>query len=402
MDPPFTFRAVDRAGRRTRGVELAPSATALAQALEARGLLVLDITPAEDRSAPAALGGTAPRQADVLEFTRALAALLAAGLPLARALAIAGSLSSAAMNATAQAVLGKVERGAPLSSAIAEYPRTFSPVYLGLIRAGDRSGDLSGAFRRLTAYLERDAELRSRLVSASLYPLILGASGAVAVTVLVLFVLPKFAEVLQDAGASLPRSTAFLLAGTSLVERLWPLAAVVAIGALLGLAWCRTSEQGRRALARLGLLTPGIRQLRRLTLGARFSRLLAVLLGGGAPVLAALDETAECLTDPLARAETTRIRARVREGASLSSALRESELFPLAVCQLAAVGEESARLEEFLGKAADALEEAADRALRRVVALAEPALILLFGGIVGFVALSLLQAVYGVNAGAFR
>jgi len=127
-----------------------------------------------------------------------------------------------------------------------------------------------------------------------------------------------------------------------------------------------------------------------------------VLLGGGAPLVSALDDSLECLDDPLARDEVARIRSRVREGAALRSALGEGDLFPPVLTQLVAVGEESGRLQDFVLKAADILEERAERSVQRLVALAEPAMILIFGGIVGFVALSLLQAIYSVNAGSFR
>jgi general secretion pathway protein F len=147
---------------------------------------------------------------------------------------------------------------------------------------------------------------------------------------------------------------------------------------------------------------PLIGGLRRQALGARVSRLVGVLVGGGAPLLSALEQAAECLPDPLARDELVRIRGRVREGVSLHKAVNEGGLFHPLLPQLVAVGEESGRLQEFLLKAAELFEERTERGAQRLVTLLEPAMILSFGLVVAVVALSVLQAIYGVNAGVYR
>ncbi len=147
---------------------------------------------------------------------------------------------------------------------------------------------------------------------------------------------------------------------------------------------------------------PVVGALRRYTLAARFARLTGVLLTGGAPLLLALDDVLASIADPLARDETSRIRDRVHDGVALHRAVSEGTLFPPVLGRLVAVGEESGKLEEFLTRAADFCEDRAERILARLVALAEPAMILVFGALVAFVALSLLQALYGIDASAFR
>jgi type II secretory pathway component PulF len=141
---------------------------------------------------------------------------------------------------------------------------------------------------------------------------------------------------------------------------------------------------------------------RRQALAASFARMLGELLSGGAPLLLALSDTRDCMADAVARAETDRIRMRVREGGALHAAIAERGVFPPVLPQLVALGEEAGRLAEFLLKAADLLERRTERAVERMVALAEPAMIVLFGGLVALVALALLQAIYGVNAGSFQ
>nr|MBP7622290.1 type II secretion system F family protein [Gemmatimonadales bacterium] len=159
---------------------------------------------------------------------------------------------------------------------------------------------------------------------------------------------------------------------------------------------------GKRAWSQFLLAVPLISTLRQYALAARFARLVGVLLGGGAPLVTALDDTIESLDDPLARDDATRIRARVREGVALRAAVADSPLYPPLLAQLIGVGEDAGELRAFLLKAAEIFEERTERATQRLATLAEPAMIMIFGVIVAFVALSLLQAIYGINANSFK
>lgn len=398
--PSFAYRAVDRDGRRVRGAVDAAAPAALTQELESRGLVVIEVVERTPSSTPTR-SSAATRQA-VLEVTRALAALLPAGMPLAKALAAAGNVAGGSVGTVLADVRTRVERGDALHTALAAHPGTFPPLYVGLVRAGERSGTLSASFNRLGQQLEREEQLRARLISAAIYPLLLALVGLIAVLVLLLFVLPRFAELLTGAGANLPRSTALLLALADAARRYWPALLVVPIGAALVGAWVRATDDGKRAWSTTLLALPIIGTFRRTMLGARIARLVGTLLGGGAPLFAALGDTAESVADPIARDEIERIRARVREGVTLNRAIAEGTLMPPLLAQLVAVGEEAGQLEVFLLKAADILEERSERLTTRLVALLEPAMIVGFGGVIGFVALSLLQAIYGINASSFR
>lgn len=395
--PEFAYRAVDAAGRRTRGRLTGANAAAVARELEARGLFPLDVTEA----APGARRAAGGRRA-TLEFTRAVAALLPAGMPVARALRTATEAAPAAARPALQAVCDRVERGDELATALAEHPGLFSPLYIGIVRAGERSGALDAAFQRLARHLEREAELRSKLVSMSIYPALLGVVGVAAVLLLVLFVLPRFAELLLGAGASLPRSTAAVLGTASAVREHWRWLAAAGAALVLLATWARTTRAGRAAAARIFLALPLIGTYRRQALGAAFARMLGELLAGGAPLLPALADTRDCLSDPVAKEATEEIRQRVREGAPLNRTLAAQGFFPPLLAQLVALGEEAGRLPEFLLKAAELLERATERAVERLVSLVEPAMIVVFGGMVALVALALLQAIYGVNAGGLR
>ena len=397
----FAFTAIEPGGTRRRGERDAPSAAALSAALEREGLFVVSVGMGAAFPSSAWLG--AWRSAgDRLEATRALAALLPAGLPLARALDAAARLSGGAVAPALASVRAAVERGESLAAALAAHGELFPPHYIGLVRAGERSGDVASAFARLAEQLERESQLRSRLLSASLYPVLLAVAGGAAVLVLLLVVLPNFAELLRGTGAQLPRSTAFVLAASGVLRRYWLAIPVVVAAALAALLAARSAPAGRLALARLADAIPLIGGLRRELFAARFARLTGTLLAGGSPLLAALTDAGESTGDPLAAAAASRIRAAVRDGAPLHRAMAGEPALPPMLAQLVAVGEESARLPEFLLKAAQLFEERSERAVQRLVTLAEPAMIVVFGAAVGFVALSLLQAIYSVNAGSFR
>ncbi|HTI62630.1 MAG TPA: type II secretion system F family protein [Gemmatimonadaceae bacterium] len=399
--PTYAFQAVDVAGKRLRGHAQASSSGALARSLEERGLYVLDVAESAD-GAEARRGFRLGRRREVLEVTRALAALLPVGMPLAQALNAASGVASGDVKAALSQVREHVEHGDTLSTALAQHRELFSPLYVGLVRAGEKSGDLESAFARLADQLERDEQLRGRILSAAIYPMLLATAGTVAVTVLLFFVLPRFVTLLEGSGATLPRSTATLLALAAGLHRGWPVLVLIPFVVAAFVAWTRTSDAGRRTWSSALLALPGIRTLRRYALAGRFARLVGVLLGGGAPLLPALDDTVESIGDPVARDDVVRIRTRVRDGSSLRAALAESRLFPPLLAQLVGVGEEAGQLQTFLMKSADIFEERTERATQRLATFAEPAMIVIFGCMVAFVALSLLQAIYGINANSFK
>ncbi len=396
--PLFSFEAVDASGARVRGTESAASASALTTALETRGLYLLDASEAAPGITRSFSFG---HRREVLEFTRAMAALLPAGLPLARALESAAGVTTGAVRDAITDVRERVRRGDALAPSLAVFPTLFTPLYCGIVRAGERSGDVDGAFARLAAQLDREEQLRGRVLTATLYPVLLAVAGACAVGVLLLVVLPQFTTLLTEAGAALPRSTRLLVSLSALLARSWPLLLAGVLGAAAALFWMQATPEGQRVRARLLLSLPLVRTLRRQILGARMARLLGALLGGGAPLYSALGDVVASLDDPIARDETGLVRQRVREGASLRAAIAASPLFPAVLTQLVGVGEESSQLREFLFKAADILDERAERTAQRLATLAEPTLIVIFGAIVALIAFALLQAIYGINAGSF-
>ncbi len=396
--PRFAWEAVDTAGKRTRGRLTAPTLQAVRRELELQGLLPLDV--AETREDPTTSLPMFGRRRGVLEFTRAVAALLPAGMPLARCLAAGAESAPPSLRPALDSVRTRVERGDALADALEAIPGLFSPVYVGVVRAGEKSGGLDGAFERLADHLERQDELSSKLVSMAIYPALLAVVGVAATLLLVLFVLPRFGELLTSSGADLPPLTAGMMALVQFTSDQWIWILAVPLVAFVGVGVARATEGGRTVLSRVVLGVPLVGGVRREALAGGFSRILGELLAGGAPLLASLEDARDSLGDPVVRREIERVRVRVREGGSLRDALAAGSVFPSGLGRMVQLGEESGRLADFTLKAAEMHERRTERALERLVAFAEPAMILVFGVVVGLVALALLQAIYGVNAGA--
>ncbi len=396
--PRLRYRAVTRTGAREAGFVDAPTADAAASALRDRGLVVLDVV--QTGVSGKFIGRVG--QGDLVEVTRALAALLPAGLPLVRALGVVTEIAPQAMQETLHDVRQRVERGSTFADALAAHGSVFPASYVGLARAGERAGALADAMATLASALEEQAQFRSRLLTAAIYPALLATVGTGAIAVLLLVVLPRFDALFAQSGSALPASTAAVLAISSAMRAHAGALGLVALILVSLFAWTVTAEGAAYWRGRLLLSIPGVSTFYREVLAARAARLIALLLAGGSPIISALDDAARSIESPHAREELLRLRARVREGARVTEALEEGSLFPDMLGRLVAVGEESSQVPIFFARAADLFEERARRTAARVVAFAEPALIVIFGLVVGVIALALVQAIYGINLTPLR
>lgn len=395
--PTFAYRAATPHGRTLHGREDAASAAALERTLSDRGLYLIEAAPSGDAARrPRQL--FRGRRADVVRAMRYLSTLTGAQFPLDRALGTTARV--AARDDVAEALLAvraHVRGGARLADAMAEHPHIFPRLAVGMVRAGERGGHLAQALSRVADQLDREQALRARLTSAALYPAVMLIAGGAAVAVLLVYVLPRLVEMLQESNVPIPRSTAVLLGGAQFVREWWLPLGVGGVVLILLVAAYRRSDEGRLTTDALLLHVPILGALRRQIAAARLGRSLATLLAGGLPALSALDISAEALNDAAARDEVLAAREEVRAGGRLAAALARGRAFPFVFLQMVEVGEEGGRLHEMLERGAEAMEQDLERALERLVRLAEPALILLFGGAVGFFAMAMLQAIYGVR-----
>src|SRR5579871_6618741 len=429
--PEFTYEALDRAGKTTTGTISARDSADAAVKVRALGVFPTRIGTGSGKSsgpgaqaataknghqsasaksaarpAAGAAGATAPVTTGkkvgrllVLMFTREMADLLDAGLPMDRAFSVLiDQTDSELMMAMLKTMQGDIRAGQPLSDALSKYPREFPPLYTNMVRAGEVSGQLASVMARLADFMEKEQVRRSQIVAALTYPMVLISVALQAVTFLLTFVIPKLSAVFKDMGADLPLPTVVLLGSADVIAKYW-------WAILLGIAgivfafrtWVRT-DAGHRTFDAFRLNMPLFGALALKIASARLVRTLGTLLGGGVPILEALDISSTAVGNVLAAEAITAARGGVRQGETLHEALARAGLFPPVVKHMIAVGEETGRLPNMLIRTADTLDFEVDNAMRRLTSLVEPLVVLLMGGFVGFVVLSILMPIFQANS----
>jgi general secretion pathway protein F len=394
--PAFHWEAVDENGRVRQGVVDAEDARAVRDQLRVGGL-----TPTAVDAARARGGGLAgvrlPRSLVALT-TRQLATLAQSGMPLDQALAAVAEQADDPRAAKVVAALRtNVASGEALPAALARYPRTFSPLYRGLVGAGAETGRLADVLARLADYLDAREALRQRVVLALIYPAIVTIIAFAVIAVLLIYVVPQVVSVYQQSRQSLPWLTQALIAASGFLRAtgwFWLLFLVACIAAF-GVANRRTAFRARWHAWLLRLPIAG--RLARSLDTARFASTLAILVGSGAPLLRSLDAATEVVKMlPLQYAAQT-ASGLVREGVSLSRALADQREFPPVLIHLVANGESSGRLSAMLERAAEEMERDAERRLAWLAALIQPALIVVMGAIVLVLVLAVMLPIVSMN-----
>jgi general secretion pathway protein F len=392
----FRFEAVDADGRLREGLVDAADARAARDRLRADGLTPTAVDAAPSRDSP--LQRTRLPAASLALLTRQLASLVQSGMPLDQALvAVHDQADDAPARTLVDAIRTQVLAGESLPAALSRFPRTFSPLYRGLIGAGTETGRLSEVLTRLADYLDARLALRQKFIVALIYPALFTVIAVSVIAVLVTYVVPQVVSVYQQSRQTLPLLTRALIATSDFLRAtggLW-LGAFVAAVIAVAVAWRRESARERmhRALLRI----PGVGRLAASLDTARYASTLAILVGSGTPLLRALDAaTGVVRMLPLARA-ARRASALVREGVSLSRALKEQKAFPPVLIHLIANGEQSGALAPMLERAAAELERDAERRLAWLAALIQPTLIVAMGAIVLVLVLAVMLPIVTMN-----
>jgi len=391
----FRYRASTGRGEVVEGVSEAASRQQLLDELRRRDLHAMSI---EETVATRARRETFPRRsAAVTRWARNFAALVGAATPLDRALRVSAEQSGhEGLARVLEDVRDAVQAGESLSDALSRYPGWFPPVLPALARAGEASGALGDVLEQAADHLEEADELRSQVRSALIYPALMSVVAAVGVAVLMLFVVPRFAGLLEDLGGSLPLTTRALIGTGAFLHRFWwlLLALLLAVG-LGGREWLRRPAN-RMSWHRSRLGWPVVGDLEAKLVAARFTRTLGLLLSHGLPLLSSLRIARASVGNLHVAAVLERGTTAVAEGHPLSEGVEEA-LPPIAV-EMLAVGEESGQLAAMCLRVADSFDKEVRRAVKVAVSLLEPAMIVAFGVLVGLVALAMLQAIYSVNA----
>jgi type IV pilus assembly protein PilC len=396
----FRCRLGTPGGEILEGIYVADSEARLRRELEDKGLFVLSL---QRRGAVPGLsrGGGRRRvgQQEFLVFNQELATLLKAGMPLVQSLDI---LRERVQNPTFKAVLDgiheKVKAGAALSDSFAEHPDLFPPVYSASLMAGERSGNLDAVIRRFVAYQKIITAVKRKTISALIYPAILVTMMVVLVGIIVLKVVPAFGDFYETFDAQLPLSTRVIMAVSNFaVANIWFILAAIVGGAVLLVGWTRRPGQRERFDAVL-LRVPWIGPTARKFATSQVARTLATLLGGGIPLVNALEIAGRSMTNRFMARELEEAGRRVREGQSFGTALRARGVFPDVAIKMIDVGESTGALEEMLNSLADFYDEEIETEVGRFITLIEPAILVVMGIVIAVVVLALYMPLFELTS----
>lgn len=399
----YEYQAYDAGGKVLSGQISAESERDALRLLQGRQLIAVKIAAVNAGSGSRQRRrGRRIKQADLLDFTTGLRTLVDARVPLDKALRLLeGITESAAMRSLVATMRRDVKEGKSLAEAMETRPDVFSRMYVNIVRAGEEGGILHQLLPGLAEFLETSARNRQAVVSAMIYPVVLAATGVISVFLLLVFVIPQFAVMFADAGTDVPPSAAFLLALSDAIKSYGWLLLVAVAGLVF---WWRIQdrdEQRRLRKHAFLLKIPMLGQLLLYRECAVFARTLGALLTAGIPLLRALRVAREVVGNQELVRLLGRVEEDVRGGAGLGISLEKAGVFPTLLHQLVAVGEESGRTGSILGKIADTFDQNVKNQMASLVAALQPALILVLGIAVGGVTITMLSAVFSMNAVQF-
>ncbi|HRF43948.1 MAG TPA: type II secretion system F family protein [Candidatus Competibacteraceae bacterium] len=405
--PRYRYEAVDSAGEVLRDEVEAPTSEAAVERLRDQGLLPLSVKEAKRGLLHSGLGQPlfsqrrALSRKSVMLLTQQLASLLHAGMPLDRALTILiGVNDDEQARALLERVQEKVRGGSSLADAL-EAQGAFSRFYLNMIRAGEAGGALEVVLKRLTEFLERSQALRETVTSALIYPIILLTVSALSVIILLTFVVPQFQRLFADAGKALPLATQIVIAVGDGFRHYWWAGVILIILGIMALRQQLSQPENRTRWDRWLLRLPLLGDLIAKVETARLSRTLGTLLGNGVSLLNALTIVRETLSNQVMAAALGEVAEHVKTGRGLAEPLQDTENFPKLAVQMIRVGEETGQLQEMLIQIADTYDGEVQTAVKRLLTLLEPVMILGLGVIIAGIIMSILVAILSLNELAF-
>lgn len=393
----FSYIALEPSGKRKSGFVDAATREAAIALIAKEGRHVLEIK--EEARRTRAEGDTRKRgkvgKSEIALFTRRMADLAAAGLPLDRVLQVVAEQSeSGTLAEVAEQALDDVRGGLPVSDALAKHPKLFPPVYTQTLKAGEASGQFADVAGRLADFQEKEVARRSQVVSAMIYPGVLTLTAVFVVIFLLTFVVPRLSGVFKDLGDDLPLTTRMLLDGTAFLTNNGILILIVLVGAVIGFrAWSAT-DAGAIARDRSILKLPIVGPVVLKATVSRFARVLGTLVYGGVPILDALHLAGLASGNRVFQVSAEQVEGEVREGRPIAEAMRDAGSFPPVLTHMVAIGEQTGDLPKMLGRVSDSLDFEVDNGMRRLTALVEPVIVLSMGVFVGFVVLSVLLPIF--------
>jgi type IV pilus assembly protein PilC len=390
----FEWEGKDKNGKVVRGEVRSGGEAQVSATLRRQGVLVTKVKKRRMR------GGSSIKQKDVAVFTRQLATMMKAGVPLLQAFDIVGrGASNPRLTKLLNDIRTDVETGTSLSVAFRKHPMQFNALYCNLVEAGEQGGILEQLLERLAIYEEKTMQLKQKIKSALIYPIAVLVVAFVVLTIIMIFVIPSFKEVFTSFGAELPAPTlAVMWLSEKFVAYWWLLFGVMIGGGYFFIQTWRRSEKMQMAMDRLFLRLPIFGDLIRKAVLARWTRTLSTMFGAGVPLVEALDSVGGAAGNAVYAQATEQIQKEVSTGTALTMAMQNTGVFPTMVLQMASIGEESGSLDHMLAKAAEFYEEEVDEMVKGLSSLMEPFIIVILGTLIGGIVVSMYLPIFKLGA----
>ncbi len=398
----FEYTALDDRGRQRKGVLEADSVRQIRQLLRDQGLVPLGVDAATERETKTGGGGfRLARRLGALDrvlFTRQLATLIAASLPIEEALlAVAQQSEKQYINALVMGIRSRVLEGHSLASSLADFPRSFDQMYRSTVSAGEQSGYLDKVLENLATYTERQFASHRDVEMAMLYPAVLTLLAFGIVGALMIYVVPDMVGVLENMGQELPLATRFLITSSELARDYWWLFAMLVAAVVTGVRWLLVQPAIRLAWDRQKLGMPIVSKISRSSNAARYANTLSILTGSGVPLVEAMNIASEVVSNSWLKRRLADATQRVSEGSSPRVALETVGYFPPMLLHMVASGESSGQLDMMLEKVATYQQADVERIVTTLVRLFEPLMLVVMGGLVMFIVMAILLPILNMN-----
>src|SRR3954463_9076407 len=399
--PTFRFETRTGAGKVTSGTMTAPDLAAASQQIRARGEYILALVPADGVAKKSALNFSinfGPGAKDVQNFTSQLAVMIRAGISIRAAIeGIADQAANPKFKAMLVQMRKDVESGKQFSDALMRYPKTFSPLYINMVKASELSGGFSKMLDRIAETLVQQIETISMVRGAMIYPGIIGTMAIGTTIFLLTFVLPRFMVIFKGKEAALPAPTKLLLALSDFMVNYWYVILAGLIAAIWGFLLMLRTEWGRLWFDKMKLTIPLFKKLFRALYISRSLHTMGQLLNAGVPMLDTIQITGEISGNTLYRRMWRAVYGAVKQGKKISAPLNKSPLLPRSVVQMIGAGEESGKLGEVLDEVSEFYARELKGVIKGVTAMIEPLMIVIMGGMVGFIAMSIILPIFKLS-----
>jgi type IV pilus assembly protein PilC len=386
----FEWEGKDKNGKVIRGEMRAGGEAMVSASLRRQGVMVTKVKKRRTS------GGKSIKQKDIAIFTRQLSTMMKAGVPLLQAFDIVGRGSTnPKLTKLINDIRTDVETGTSLSSAFRKHPLYFDALYCNLVEAGEAGGILEQLLDRLAIYQEKTMAIKNKIKSALMYPTAVIVVAFVVLAVIMIFVIPSFKEVFTSFGAELPGPTLFVMGMSDIFVTYWYIIfGVIGGGGYFFFESWKRSEKMQKTMDRLLLRVPIFGELVNKSVVARWTRTLSTMFAAGVPLVEALDSVGGASGNAVFKEATEQIQKDVSTGASLTTSMQATGVFPTMVLQMCAIGEESGSLDGMLGKAAEFYEDEVDEAVKGLSSLMEPIIIVILGTLIGGIVVSMYLPIF--------